>query len=83
VRLHLGKGSLKPATVAALDRYGSVFAVTPPVSALFGRRTVSSRVAAFAEEGMEALYEVEVAGLPAIVAIAQGRNIFERRGGGA
>jgi fumarate hydratase subunit beta len=49
------------------------------VTALFADKIVSKRVAAFKEEGMEALYEVKVKGLPAIVAIAQGKSIFERR----
>lgn len=83
VRLHLGKGSLGPRTIEALNRYGSVFAVTPPVTALFSHRTLSKRVLAFAEEGMEALYEVQVDRLPAIIAAAHGVNIFERSSGGA
>ena len=55
---------------------GSVFAVTPPATALLMDKVVSKRVLAFPEEGMEALYEVEVAGLPGIVAAAQSRSIF-------
>ena len=56
--------------------YGSYYAVTPPVSALFASKTISQRIVAFEEEGMEALYELEVAGLPAIIAIANGESIF-------
>lgn len=78
VRIHLGKGSVGPATIAALAKCASVFAVTPPVTALFSHRIRSSRVAAFPEEGMEALYEIDVAGLPGIVAAAAGRNLFDR-----
>ena len=78
VRLHLGKGSLNPATVASLKAHQSVFAVTPPVSALFSHRTLSQKVIAFEEEGMEALYEIRVDRLPAIIAAAHGRNIFEK-----
>lgn len=78
VRIHLGKGSLGSTTIAELAKCASVFAVTPPVTALFSHRIRSSRVAAFAEEGMEALYEIEVDGLPGIVAAASGRNIFDR-----
>jgi len=37
---------------------------------------ISQRVAAFKKEGMEALYEVEVKGFPAIIAIAHGKTIF-------
>ena len=78
VKIHLGKGSLGPESVQELKRYCSVFAVTPPVSALFSDKIIHQRVAAFKEEGMEALYEVEVKGFPAIIAIAHGDNIFSR-----
>jgi len=76
VKIHLGKGSLGSDTIAMLKKYNSVFAITPPVTALFTDKIVSKRVAAFKEEGMEALYEVKVRGLPAIVAIAHGKSIF-------
>ncbi len=76
VRIHIGKGALGSKTVEELKNYHSVFAVTPPVSALFSHKIVSQRVAAFREEGMEALYEVEVKGFPAIIAIAHGETIF-------
>ena len=79
VRIHLGKGSIGPETVEALARYHSVFAITPPVSALFSDKIVSRRLAAFPEEGMEALYEIVVKDFPAIVAGARGASIFSRR----
>lgn len=81
VKLHLGKGALKPKTVEVLKKYNSYFAVTPPVSALFGSRIISSRVVAFPELGMEAFYELEVKGIPAIIAIANGSSIFDQIGG--
>ena len=81
VLIHLGKGSLGPDTIEALNRHGSIFAVTPPVTALFSHRMLSKKVLAFENEGMEALFEVEVAGLPAIVAVAHGQNIFDRSPG--
>ena len=34
VKVHLGKGALSLETVKALQKYGAVYAVTPPVSAL-------------------------------------------------
>lgn len=80
VKIHLGKGSLGRDTVEALKKYGSVFAVTPPVTALFSSQIVSRRLAAFPEEGMEALYELEVTGMPAIIAIAHGESIFDLAG---
>ncbi len=76
VRLHLGKGALSPATVEALQRHGSVYAVTPPTSALFSHHTVSQKVLAYPELGMEALYEIEITGFPTIIAIAHGKTIF-------
>lgn len=78
VRIHLGKGSLGPKTIAALAAHTSVFAVTPPVTALFSHRITARRVVAFAEEGMEALWAIEVSGLPGIIAAAHGSNIFAR-----
>jgi fumarate hydratase subunit beta len=77
VSIHLGKGSLGHSTIESLDKYNSVFAVTPPISALFSHRTLSQKAIAFEEEGIEALFEIEVEGLPAIIAVAHGRNIFE------
>jgi len=79
VRIHLGKGALSPETVAALKKHNAVFAVTPPVSALFSKTILSQRVAAFKEEGMEALYELEVKGIPAIIAVAHGKTLFSDR----
>ena len=77
VMLHLGKGALKPETVEALKQNGSVFAITPPVTALFFDNMKSKRVVAFPELGMEALYELDVVNFPAIIAIAQGESIFD------
>ena len=80
VKIHLGKGSLSKETGRALNEYNALFAVTPPVSALMTNRMLRQRVAAFKEEGMEALYEVEVENLPAIIAIAKGQTIFSDDG---
>jgi fumarate hydratase subunit beta len=76
VKIHVGKGTLKPETVEALKRNNAIFAVTPPASALFAAKTFSQRLVAFKEEGMEALYEINVTGFPAIVAVAHGKTIF-------
>jgi fumarate hydratase subunit beta len=76
VKIHLGKGSLSSATVAALQAENSVFAVTPPTTALFSQKIISKKIVMFPEEGMEALYEVRVEGFPAIIAIAHGKSIF-------
>ena len=75
VKMHIGKGSLSPETVDALSRFGSVFVVTPPAAALLSSRVISNKVVAFPEEGMEAIHELEVDGIPGIVASAQGETI--------
>lgn len=75
VKMHIGKGSLQPGTVAEMSRYGSVFAVTPPLSALLGSTVVSQRVLAFPELGMEALHLLEVRNFPAIIAAARGESL--------
>ena len=77
VKMHIGKGSLKKETVEALKKNNSIFLVTPPNTALLTATMKSKRVVAFPEEGMEALYEVEVEKSPAIVAIAHGESIYD------
>ena len=76
VKIHIGKGGLSEETIKALDKWGSIFVVTPPAAALLTSKVVSKRVAAFEEEGMEAIHELEVNGLPGIVAIAHGESIY-------
>jgi fumarate hydratase subunit beta len=76
VRLHIGKGAISSRAVEELKLHHSVFAITPPVTALFSDKIVSHRIAAFPNEGMEALYEVKVRSFPAIVAVAHGESIL-------
>jgi fumarate hydratase subunit beta len=76
VKIHLGKGILKRNTIQALSRNGSIFAVSPPVAALLASKVVSKKVVAFEEEGMEAVYELEVRGIPGIVAVARGKSLY-------
>lgn len=76
VRVHIGKGNLSEETIKALDKEGSIFVVTPPAAALLTSKVVSRRVTAFEEEGMEAIYELEVDGLPGIVAVAHGKSLY-------
>jgi fumarate hydratase subunit beta len=78
VKMHLGKGQLKPETIKALDENNSVYAVIPPVTALLGNRTLSSRVVAFENEGMEALHELTVDKYPAVIAAAHGKSIYDK-----
>ncbi len=77
VRVHLGKGEIRRETIEALDRFHSVYAVIPPVTALLEAKTVKRELVAFPELGMEALYRLEVVKYPAIIAAAHGRSIYE------
>ena len=77
IKLHLGKGKLKEETVEALDRYNSVYAVIPPVTALLGARTLEQRLVAFPALGMEALYLIRADRYPAIIGAAHGRSIYD------
>ncbi|MDR1800538.1 MAG: fumarate hydratase C-terminal domain-containing protein [Lachnospiraceae bacterium] len=76
VRLHLGKGALKPETVIALNKYKSIYAVQPPVTALLNKKILSRKVIAFAELGMEAMHELRVVEFPAVIAAAHGISIY-------
>lgn len=76
VKLHLGKGAIQKATIESLDKYHSVFAVIPPVTALLEENTISQRVAAFPELGMEAFYELEIKDFPIIIAAAHKESIY-------
>lgn len=77
IKLHLGKGALHAETISALDKYNSVYAVIPPVTALLGAKTTEQRVVAFPELGMEALHIIKVDKYPAIIGAAHGRSIYE------
>ena len=78
IKLHLGKGQLKRETIEALDKYNSVYAVIPPVTALLGSKTIEKRVVAFPELGMEALHLIKVDRYPAIIGAAHGRSIYDK-----
>lgn len=76
VLIHIGKGKLADETIEALKIAGAVYVVTPPVAALLTSRIRSKRVAAFKDEGMEAIFELEVRDIPGIVAAAHGESIY-------
>ncbi len=78
VLMHLGKGELKKETADILNRYGAVYAVIPPVTALLTNNIIVKKTAAFEELGMEAFYELEVKDYPAVIAIAHGESIYDR-----
>lgn len=78
VKIHLGKGELTQKTIEELNRYNSVYAVMPPVTALLESRTISRKVIAFPEEGMEAFHELKVIDYPVIIAAAHGKSIYDK-----
>ncbi len=79
IKMHLGKGELHKETVEELNKYNSVYAVIPPVTALLGAKTLEKKVVAFPELGMEALHLIKVDKYPAIIAAAHGKSIYSRK----
>ena len=77
IKLHLGKGALHKETIEALDKYNSVYAVIPPVTALLEAKTSERKVLAFPELGMEALHLIKVDKYPAIIGAAHGGSIYD------
>lgn len=77
IKLHLGKGAIKPETVKVLADNNSVFAIIPPVTALLESQTLERECVAFPELGMEALYRIRVENYQAIIAAAKGVSIYE------
>lgn len=75
----IGKAERGPAAVRAIVESGSVYlAATGGAAYLISKAVRSSRVLAFADLGMEAIYEFEVEDLPVVVAVdANGGNVHE------
>ena len=76
IKMHLGKGAIKPETVKALADNNAVFAIIPPVTALLESQTLERECIAWPELGMEALYRIKVHNYQAIIASAQGKSIY-------
>ena len=76
IKMHLGKGAIKPLTVKALAENNAVFAIIPPVTALLESQTLERECVAWPELGMEALYRINVKGYQAIIASAGGKSIY-------
>lgn len=76
IRLHLGKGAISPQTVEALKRYGAVYAVIPPVTALLEEKTLERGILAFPELGMEAFHALKVCDYQAVIAAANGESLY-------
>jgi fumarate hydratase subunit beta len=79
VKLHLGKGAISRSTINALNQYNSIYAVIPPVTALLNSKTLSQKIVAFPELGMEAFHILEVKDYPAIIAAAHGKSIYDEQ----
>lgn len=77
IKMHLGKGAIKPSTVKALAENNAVFAIIPPVTALLESQTLERECIAWPELGMEALYRIKVEGYQAIIASAHGKSIYD------
>lgn len=77
VKLHLGKGAIKPETIMALEENNAVFAIIPPVTALLESQTKEREVIAFPELGMEALHKIKIENYQAIIAAAHGKSIYD------
>lgn len=76
VKMHLGKGAIKPETVKALAYQNAVFAIIPPVTALLESQTMERECVAWPGLGMEALYRIKVKNYQAIIAAAHGESIY-------
>lgn len=76
VKIHLGKGAIKPETIYSLNNHNSVFAIIPPVTALLESQTMERECVAWPELGMEALFRIKVNGYQAIIAAAKGGSIY-------
>ena len=77
IKMHLGKGAIKPETVKALAENNAVFAIIPPVTALLGSQTSDIQCVCFPELGMEAFYRIKVDHYQAIIAAAKGESIYD------
>ena len=75
----VGKGLRSGEVVDAIVKYrGIYFAAIGGAAALMAKCVKSSRLIAFEELGTEAIRELEVVKLPAVVAIdSRGRNLYE------
>ena len=78
IKMHLGKGQLQPETIAALDKYNSLYAVIPPVTALLESKVSSREVMAYPEEGMEAFHRLYVTDFPCVIAAVRGKSIYDK-----
>lgn len=77
IKMHLGKGAIKPETVKMLAENNAVFAIIPPVTALLESQTTEREIVCYPELGMEAFHRIKVTNYQAIIAAAKGKSIYE------
>ena len=75
VKIHIGKGMLHKKTVEELNKNNSIFVITPPVAALLTSKIIKKECVLFENEGMEAMYKLEVENISGIVAVSKGKCI--------
>lgn len=75
VKIHIGKGMLSDETAQSLNENRSIFVITPPVAALLTDKVLEKECVLFENEGMEAMFRLEVEDIPGIVAIGHGKKI--------
>ena len=75
VKIHIGKGMLHDDTIKSLKENNSIFVITPPVAALLTSKVLKKECVLFENEGMEAMYKLEVESIPGIVAVSGGKSI--------
>ena len=76
IKMHQGKGAIKPETVKMLAEENAVFAIIPPVTALLESQTLERECVVWPELGMEALYRIKVENYQAIIAATKGESIY-------
>jgi fumarate hydratase subunit beta len=74
----IGKGNRSDAVIEAMKKHGCVyFAATGGAGALLARTIRSASVACYEDLGPEAIYRLEVADMPLVVAIdSKGNNLY-------
>jgi len=77
----IGKAERGPVAIAAIQRHRAVYLIAIGGAAyLVSRAIKSSRIVAFADLGMEAIYEFEVKDMPVTVAVDAGGNSVHTTG---
>ncbi|MEP7180572.1 MAG: fumarate hydratase [Betaproteobacteria bacterium] len=77
----VGKSERGPAATAAIKQFGAVYCIAVGGAAYLVSKSIrSARVLAFADLGMEAIYEFDVKDMPVTVAVDAGGNSVHKTG---